>query len=144
MRSACSGKGVGAGSQKTKNQNLTFLKRATPLFITGYIFLPWPILLWKDICSYFTFSFFLFFFFWDWASIYSQAGLQLLILLPQPPKYWDNKHTPSRLALTWLLKDLLKQKQEHLENFTCDHENSVYLTITCPQKSAACLITEVY
>jgi hypothetical protein len=34
------------------------------------------------------------FFFWDSVSLYSQAGLKLTTLLPQPPKGWDYRNIP--------------------------------------------------
>jgi hypothetical protein len=29
----------------------------------------------------------------------AQAGLQLAVLLPQPPKFWDYRHVPPCLAM---------------------------------------------
>jgi hypothetical protein len=36
-----------------------------------------------------------------------QAGLELVILLPQPPKHWDSRHGPPLLAEIWFFNKLI-------------------------------------
>jgi hypothetical protein len=40
----------------------------------------------------------LFYFLRQGPAIYSLAGLELTIFLPQPPQHWDYGHTPAHLA----------------------------------------------
>jgi hypothetical protein len=55
----------------------------------------------------------LFGFFETGSPYVGQAGLKLLVLLPQPPQYWDYKCEPPHLALRNFLDDGMKTTLEN-------------------------------
>lgn len=41
---------------------------------------------------------------WPWAHSVAQAGLEVLISLPQPPEYWDSRHAAPYPAVVFILR----------------------------------------
>jgi hypothetical protein len=52
-----------------------------------------------------------------WSHCVVQAGLELVIFLAQPPKYWDYRHAP--LCPVWCLLLSLSQMRMEVESEIC-------------------------
>jgi hypothetical protein len=56
-----------------------------------------------DMCHHVQMTLFIYLFIFEIRShCVTQGGLELTILLPQPPEHWDYKHKPPHLALQYI------------------------------------------